>query len=59
VAKTIFFFYSVPWHIPTASSLWQHEVVLILLLFVCSTVIASNLLLVDEIMRAGLSSLKG
>jgi len=26
---------------------------------VCSTVIASNLLLVDEIMRAGLSSLKG
>jgi len=27
--------------------------------FVVSTVIASNLLLVDEIMRAGLSSLKG
>ena len=26
---------------------------------VCSTVIASNLLLVDEIMRAGMTSLKG
>ena len=25
----------------------------------CSTVIASNLLLVDEVMRAGMSSLKG
>jgi hypothetical protein len=30
------------------------------ILFVCfSSVIASNLLLVDEIMRAGMSSLKG
>ncbi len=29
------------------------------LLFLYSTVIASNILLVDEIMRAGMSSLKG
>lgn len=33
--------------------------ILILSLFFYSTVIASNILLVDEIMRAGMSSLKG